>query len=425
MTYKEALLLLEERQETRIDLGLKRLGGHLRRMGDPQDAFPAVIVAGTNGKGSVCALLAAALRAAGYRTGLYTSPHLVDPTERIQVDGVPVSRELFGELLGAVARAETEPLTFFELFTAAAFEHFRTQAVDIAILEVGLGGRLDAVNCAGKRVLTVVTAIDFDHMDYLGDTLAKIAREKAGIFRSGVPALIGEPKPEPRSALEDASREAGAPLSRALEPAPVTEIFWERGIQIIDGFEVSLLGKAQAANVAVVRAALKLLTESGFTVGSESERAGFRQVRWPGRFQVISGPHLPFGHPLPAPPGEVILDGAHNPQAMRVFCETFDASPWAKKDVTFVVGFLKDKDYREMIRILAPRLKKVIATAPPSPRALPAEELATILRQAAPKATISLAPLPTSPRKRGEGIVVCGSFYLVGAYLKELQKTAA
>ena len=432
MTYREALDLLAQRQETRIDLGLKRLSAHLKRMGDPQSAYPAVVVAGTNGKGSVCALLASTLRAAGHRAGLYTSPHLVSPVERLQVDGAAATPEEFGSLLGAVRDAETEPLTYFELLTAAAFEHFRRAKVDIAVLEVGLGGRLDATNCAGRPLLTIVTGIDFDHMDLLGDTLAKIAREKAGIFRAGVPALVAERKPEPLKALEAAANEKGAPLTHARDAFKVVEVRWEEGKQLLEGpyakpFEVPLLGKAQAQNVALVHDALRILTSKGFPVSNSAEADGYKKTSWPGRFQIVTAPHLPFGHPLPLGEGRVratptfILDGAHNPQAMRVFCETFDASPWAKKEVTFIVGFLKDKDYPAMIEQLAPRLRTVIACAPPSPRALPAAELGELLAKAAPRAQVFTADTPEEAfaAVRTPAAAVCGSFYLVGAALRE------
>ena len=183
--YEKALAALNGRQETRIHLGLGRVRRLLAALGGPQEAYPSVHVAGTNGKGSVCAMLDSVLREAGLRVGLYTSPHLHDVRERIRVGGRPIGPAAFAKAMRRVLAAETEPLTYFEMLTATAFVHFRAAGVDVAVLETGLGGRLDATNVVLRPLACLIPAVDFDHMDWLGDSLASIAREKAGILKAG------------------------------------------------------------------------------------------------------------------------------------------------------------------------------------------------------------------------------------------------
>ncbi|MBI4052060.1 MAG: bifunctional folylpolyglutamate synthase/dihydrofolate synthase, partial [Elusimicrobia bacterium] len=212
MTYKEALEILEERQEEKWDLGLERVRACLARLGDPHRKVPAIHVAGTNGKGSVCALFDSVLRAAGYSVGLYTSPHLIGVTERIQVDGRSISELDFAEVLEDVLRVEREPLTYFELLTAAAFLYFWRQEVQVAVLEVGLGGRWDATNVIEKPLLSVITGVGLDHTDILGSTLGRIAEEKAGILKPDVVCVCGETKKEPLSVIENRAVSVGTRL---------------------------------------------------------------------------------------------------------------------------------------------------------------------------------------------------------------------
>jgi len=438
MRYEEALRVLEKRQESRIVLGLDRIHAHLGRMGCPQNAFPAVLVAGTNGKGSVCALLACVLRAQGYRTGLYTSPHLLEVRERIQVDGAMVDEEEFADCVAAALAAEKEPLTYFELLTAVAFEHFRRRKVEIAVLEVGLGGRLDATNAAGQLLLSIVTTIHFDHMELLGNTLARIASEKAGILRPAVPALTAEQATEPLQVLQEAARAVGAPLAQIQRPFRVRAVRWDESIQEMDGpggtrFEVGLLGRAQAWNAALVHEAIGILSQRGFPVGAAAEAAGLRRVKWQCRFQAIAGlgtrdsrlgrRALKTGSRTPS---MWLLDGAHNVQAMENLVQTLSDSPWGSVPLAIVLGLLKDKDAPGMVRLLQPFLRRVAVCPPPSPRALAPDILAQIVRRQAPEAAVAAYPNAASAMQAAaasgaQAVIVCGSFYLVGAALRYLQ----
>ncbi|MEK7745730.1 MAG: Mur ligase family protein, partial [Elusimicrobiota bacterium] len=230
-TLAATLRFLDSRGETRWDLGLSRIRGLLGRMGDPQDAVPSIHVAGTNGKGTVCAFLASILKESGLRTGLYTSPHLLDVRERVAVDGKPVPARAFAAAVDAARRAERDPATYFELLTAAAFHHFREAGAEIAVVETGLGGRLDATNALASPLLTVITSIGLDHTDHLGKTLSAIADEKAGILKRGVPCLCGEGAPEPLSRIRRRAGEAGAPLTQARVRLETVATDWNLGRQ--------------------------------------------------------------------------------------------------------------------------------------------------------------------------------------------------
>lgn len=428
MDFERALAVLAERREERIELGLDRVFAHLASLGNPQEKVPAILVAGTNGKGSFCSMLSSVLSAAGFRTGLYTSPHLISPCERIRVDGRRISEEDFSRLLERAASVPgSERLTYFELFTSVAFQYFAEKKAQAAVLEAGLGGRLDAVNAVEKPALSVLTSVDYDHMDFLGETLSEIAREKAGIFRPGVPALCAPLSPEPLKKVRETSQEKGVPLT-CLEESDFSrqaETDWPRGRQKISGPDgdlwINLLGEHQVLNSALARRAAEILGDLGWKISPQDVRRGLESVSWPGRFQVVRK-------------GEegglfFILDGAHNPQAMEAFCRTLESSPWAGVPKTFLLGFLKDKPYSRMLKRLSPHLDRVWVTAPKSPRALDPASLKEAVLQAAPKVRVQTcesaanffhefadlqSPIP-SP------LFICGSFYLVGEVLSVLR----
>ncbi|HVE14297.1 MAG TPA: folylpolyglutamate synthase/dihydrofolate synthase family protein [Elusimicrobiota bacterium] len=410
--FERALRLLDERQETRWELGLGRIRGLLHRLGDPQDAVPAIHVAGTNGKGSFCALLASVLGEAGLKPGLYTSPHLSTPTERIVLDGEAVSPEAFGELLERVRRAEEEPATYFELLTAAAFVHFQESGARAAVLETGLGGRLDATNVVARPALTVITSIGLDHVQHLGPTVADIAREKAGILKAGVPVLLGPMPAEARAVIDARARELGCPVlpdAPALEPA---RSLWEEGRQIAGKYEISLLGRAALANAGLVLAAVAELRRRGWTIPEEAVARGLRAARWPCRFEPVSRRGK-----------TVILDGAHNEDAMKAFLETWKASPWSRGG-TLVFGVLADKDWKTLAALAASAGAPVVCVRPDSPRALAAETLAARLLELGASARVAPsleAALDSCPASAA----VCGSFYLAGAARRALQGACA
>jgi len=421
MTYAAALEALARRQECRVRLGLARLRRSLARLGDPQKSLACLHVAGTNGKGSTCAILESVLRAAGYRTGLYLSPHLSDVRERIQVDGRPISRPGFARCLGrALAADPGEELTYFELLTAAAFLHFREEKTQAVVLETGLGGRLDATNAVPRPLASVITSLSFDHMDWLGTTLPRIAAEKAGIVKPGVPVFCADLPAAVMSVVRRRAAQQGTPLTVVRRPWKTVSVRWRDNRQTLsDGSrrcELSLLGQSQGSNAALARAVLDGLRQA-LPVTETAWREGLCRVRLPGRFQVVR-----------AAGKTAIVDGAHNPEAIARLLDTLRASPWGRRRVRWVLGFMKDKDRAAMLHLMAPRLRDVVAVAPPSPRALSAAELAAQLRRLAPRAATREAG-SAEAAVRGwladaaapSTAVVCGSFYLAAAALKALE----
>jgi dihydrofolate synthase / folylpolyglutamate synthase len=409
MNYPQAKSLLDERQEARIELGLDRVREHLARLGRPQEAVPAIHVAGTNGKGSTCAILESVLRAMGLKTGLYTSPHLIDVRERIAVSGEPITGDEFARHCEKALAADSDRrLTYFELLTAVAFLQFAEKKVDVAVLETGLGGRLDATNVIEKPLAGVITSIDFDHTQHLGTTLRSIASEKAGIIKPGCPAVCG---PLPAEALAAVREKTKAPRV-AETPWELVSTDWEgNGQELLSRSGIrarlSLLGRRQRWNVAVAEAALDA---AGFKPTPAQWRAGLEQVRWPGRFEVrrLDGKI-------------VVLDGAHNPDAMRAFRATWEDSPFSRGRARFLIGLLKDKDAAGVLAELPAGADRV-AVAPRSPRALAVSELAKAA-QARPAASGAAAfeewlADPSAP----EVLAVCGSFYLVGEILEALER---
>lgn len=415
MTFKQALAALEARQETRVELGLDRVRARLKRLGDPQEKLRVFHVAGTNGKGSTCAMLESCLRAAGLKTGLYISPHLQDVRERIQVGGRQLSKDEFARAMTkAFASDPEEKLTYFELLTLAAFVHFVDAGCDVVVLETGLGGRLDATNVVSAPMASLITSVDFDHMAFLGDTLAKIAGEKAGIAKKGVPLLCPPLKPEAMAVVRKAAEKAGAPLV-VVKPWARAKISWPRAAQTfkspIGAVEVGLLGERQGANAALVYEALR-----GIDVSPAAIKRGLQRVSWPARFEVrrLGGK-------------TAILDGAHNPEAMENLARTWRASPYSKRGARWIIGVLKDKDARALLAPVARQLDEVVAVRPPSPRALEPVELARLVRAQAPRARVSVEPDAETALRRWRResaaprtAVVCGSFYLVGRAAKVL-----
>jgi len=407
-----------------IKLGLERARALLAAMGDPQRRFPAVLVAGTNGKGSTSALLAAIGQAAGYRTGLYTSPHLETVEERLRIDGRNIEPGRFGALLAdlvELAERETgDPPTYFEAVTLAAFRWFAEEQVDLAIVEVGLGGRLDATNLCDP-VLPVITPIGFDHMEYLGNTLAAIAREKAGILRPGQPAVVWIEEPEAAESVRQAAAELGADLRFASLEVKIEAVDfqgWE-GQQVRLStperrydLQIALLGDHQAKNLALAVRAAEVLSGLGFErIGPREIAEGTAAARWPGRLEPIE---LPGGR-------RVLLDAAHNPdgaQALARFLDRLD------QPVDLLFGVLGDKDYAGMLGTLAPRARRIVLTTPLSPRAKPPGELAALLGE---REGVFVEPdldeaLDRALELGGEVLVACGSIFLIGEIRKGLRE---
>jgi|CXWL01.1.fsa_nt_gi dihydrofolate synthase/folylpolyglutamate synthase len=409
MTFAAALAILEERLETRIVLGLDRVRAHLARLGNPQAAVPAFHVAGTNGKGSTCAMLAAVLRAAGYRTGLYVSPHLLDVRERVSIDGRAIATAEFARLMGRALRADPKKqLTYFELLTSIAFQHFAAKRCDVMVLETGLGGRLDATNVVDSPLAAVVTSIDFDHQAFLGRTLAAISRQKTGIFKAGRPAVFPDIPVLRRAAMRGTA-------IRVRRPWKAVRTDWKNGAQVLRApsgrsYRLSLLGSRQGWNAALAYAAVE---SSGLRVPESAWRKGLSKVRWPARFELIK-----MGRKT------LIVDGAHNPEAARALAATWGSSPMSRKPTRWILGIMKDKDTAGVLEPLGRYIKDAVIVRPPSPRALEPMDFAPILRRAAPKARVTIERDPAAAiaawrrDARAPKIAVCaGSLYLAGAAL--------
>jgi dihydrofolate synthase/folylpolyglutamate synthase len=392
-------------------LSLEPLRRRLAKLGEPQRELPAVLVAGTNGKGSTAALLAAIGCAAGYRTGLYTSPHLEEPRERIRLDGLALATLELDRLVAEVLEAgDDEPPTPFEALTAAAFLAFAEAEVELAVLEVGLGGRLDATNTADP-MLSIVTPVALDHREQLGETLAAIAGEKAGVMRAGRTTIAWGGDDEPTAALQAAARVRGAQLALASRETTVSG--WRPGgpgrqrlvLRSATGerrLSLPLAGKHQHRNLALAVVAAERLAALGLPRLPEAIARGVAGCHWPGRLESVAVPGGPT----------VLLDGAHNPAGAETLAEHLagERRPW---DLVF--GTLADKDAGAMAAALAPRARRVFLAPPASPRALGLSSLAALpaLAGAAPSASAGEALARALPAG-APLVVVTGSLYLVG-----------
>ncbi len=367
-------------------LGLERIAELLERMGRPQDALRFVHVAGTNGKGSTCSYLASVLRAAGYKTGLFTSPYVECFEERIRVDGSNISRDDLTRATLAVrahasameARTGEHP-TEFELMTAVALEHFRAVGCDIVVLEVGLGGRLDSTNIIESPEASVICRIGLDHTALLGDTLAAVAAEKAGIVKRGAPVVSWPQDPEALAVVRDVAMANGCDLRvpdfSRLEAMPLDRSLSRRAFTYKgERFETQLLGSYQPANAALAIEATYVLRERGWAVSDAALRRGIAEASWPCRFEVVGS------RPLS------IVDGGHNPQGARALADSLvDAlggADAASRRAVFVMGVLADKDYAEMIEAVAPFARAFVVYAPANPRALSARDLKSAVEKA-------------------------------------------
>ena len=410
-----------------------------RALGHPERRLQSVLIAGTNGKGSTAATIASIVEAAGYRTGLYTSPHLVRINERIQIDREQISDVEFAlmyERVDAVAQRLVESgelpwhSSFFEMLTAMMFEFFSSAGVDLAVLEVGLGGRLDATNIADPSIC-VITDIDFDHQKFLGSTLPEIAREKAGIMRPRVPVVILPQHPQVNETLGHEIIERKAqPVSAVKYVPPVTpDAEKYEGTTVLEGrnhfplevmgqqimIDFPLAGRHQLRNLALAIAAAEQLNQVGLRILPEHIEQGVRNTRWPGRFEVLS-----------AEPGqpEIVLDVAHNPAgawALRSALSTF----YPDRPLVLVFGAMKDKAIREIAEILFSLAEQVILTHADSPRAATTQEIAA----ATAHTQVAMVEVPDIPlalekaRKlagKSGVVVITGSIYIVGAAQAQL-----
>ncbi len=445
MTYSDTVAFLYSLGRFGIKLGLQNIQRLLAALGDPQRAYPAVHIGGSNGKGSTAAFLASILGAAGYRVGLYTSPHLLDFTERLRVDGRAATE---GEVLALTAEVKAAadrlfgPLpasgdsglgtrdpgpaakaaypTFFEFTTAMAFLHFARKGVRMAVVEVGLGGRFDATNVLDPLV-AIVTNISLEHQEYLGRTVAAIAGEKAGIVKPGGAVVTASEDPEALAVIEAACRERGAALHRVQ-----AEVKLARAANGLEGqrftaatrrrecgeLRIPLLGGHQVLNAATALLAAEGLEARGLAVGADAVRRGLAAARWPGRLQIVGRDPL------------IILDGAHNP-AGAVALRDFLRDRRATFDRLFLVfGVLRDKDWEGMLSALGPHAHQVILTRPEGDRAALPWDLAAADRYCAKLDirehvgdAITLARAAAAPR---DAVLITGSLFTVAAALRSL-----
>ena len=401
-----------------IDLSLGRMTRLLDALGNPERAMPPVIhVAGTNGKGSVVAFLDAMLRAAGYRVNSYVSPHLVRFAERIRLGGVPIAEDaLRASLAHCEAVNEGEPITFFEITTAAAFHAFKQAPSDVLVLEVGLGGRLDATNVMARPALTVITPVSIDHTHYLGETLPLIATEKAGILKQGVTGVIGRQPGEAGAAIDRIAGDVGAPLARLGREWSFNRTASYLVVRDTKGEGryplPGLAGAHQVENAALATVCARLLP--GFDIGDAAIAHGLREARWPGRLQRISWPGLAEGW-------ELWVDGGHNEAAAIALGRV--AESWADRPLDLVVGMLNTRPPKDFLRPLAPHARRLAAVPiPGQPASASADDIQAAARvlgiSCETNASVGEAVARLAPGTNRSGrILVCGSLYLAGDVL--------
>ncbi|MBE6970334.1 MAG: bifunctional folylpolyglutamate synthase/dihydrofolate synthase [Ruminococcaceae bacterium] len=413
MTGKEAVEYIDTYWLHQTQPSLHRINDLMNRLGNPHLETKYIHVAGTNGKGSTCAMLASILQQAGYKTGLFTSPHILHFGERMQVNGVPISDEELAEITEFVrphAEAMEEPVNEFELITAIGFTYFARQHCDIVVLEVGLGGEFDATNIIPAPECAVIMNIGLDHTALLGNTIPAVARCKAGIIKPGCDVVVYRGDPAAETVFEEVCAEKGARLHK---PAfgSIRSLSVSIEGQTFDAAEykalfLPLAGEHQQRNATVALTAVEVLRQKGWNIGEEPVRRGLRQVKWPVRFEVVDR------HPV------FIIDGGHNPQCLEAVREGLRTLLPGRR-VVFLTGVLADKDVGEMASLLGEAGSEYVTVTPNSPRAMGAEELAVVLRrlgkEAHPCQSIQEGIEKSREMAGKDGVVCCvGSLYLAG-----------
>lgn len=440
MSYNDTIHYLYSLQKYGIKFGLDNISRLLSAIDNPHESFASIHVAGTNGKGSTSAIISSVLQTAGYRVGLFTSPHLVSFTERIRINGREITEheviDLAEEIKGVVSHLEDFSPTFFEVVTAMAFLYFKRQGIDIGVIEVGMGGRLDATNII-KPEVSIITNISYDHKEFLGNTLGEIALEKAGIIKSGLPVIVSYQEPEVIELIKKKSHEKNAALyiygkdfSSSLKKEDTIGISFDYrsgSSLIINDLFLPLAGKHQMQNASVAIKAVELIKENGYLSKSDFARhkllithhiirKGLKNVRWPGR--------LEFANENPP----VLIDGAHNPSAASALSEALKKSFLKKyKKIILVLGIMGDKDIKGVMEPLLPLASEIILTSPSYSRAAPPEKLADIAASLGfsdaltcpnVKDAIEMAIKDSSNSELGTHhpalIVITGSFYTTG-----------
>ena len=376
MNYAEALEYIHSVNWTFCKPGLERIGELCERLGHPENKLKFIHVAGTNGKGSTSAMLDSVLRAAGYKTGLYTSPYIRVFNERMRVNGKNISDSELASLteyIKPIADGMEDKPTEFELITALAFEYFARHNCDVVILEAGMGGRLDSTNIINTSVLSIITGIALDHTAFLGDTVEKIAFEKAGIIKPLIPVIFGGTDASAEAVIRDKADELGSMFKTVDYSALLVKDMSLDGTVFDFGkyqdLKISLLGSYQPRNAAIVVSAVDVLRENRFEISDAALKEGLSSAEWQGRFEILSREPL------------IIFDGAHNPQGIEAAVESI-AFYFRSQKVALVTGVLRDKDYTYIARKLSTVASAAFTFTPDSPRALDSKEYASVLSSA-------------------------------------------
>ena len=428
MEYSEAIKYLYNLKIFGMSLGLERIEYLLKTLGSPHKGMRIVHVAGTNGKGSVAAMLTSVLQAAGYKVGLFTSPHLTDFEERIVVNQKKISRDRLSALVDRIKPIAEEMVhgdtfehpTFFEIATAMALKHFYEEKVDFAVLEVGLGGRLDATNVVTPEV-SVITTIALDHTHVLGTTLEAVAREKAGIIKPGVPVVTGIEDEDLLEMFKNISHEKNSLLHSTKEILSYTKKESNLEGQTFDiiglgrGYEnltINLLGEHQIANACIAALVVDVMRKKGIAVSDTALKKGFKDVKWPARFQVVQRE--------PA----ILLDCAHNPAGMRTLKRTLE-DYFSKQRVTLVLGIMRDKDIPGILKEIAPLAHNIIITKPKFERAAEPSVIEAEARKYSDNIVVinSVSEALSHAQRNAtkyDVICVCGSIFNVGEAMEVL-----
>ena len=421
MTYQEALEFIHGVNWTFCKPGLERISELCKKLGNPERDLKFIHVGGTNGKGSFCAMLSSVLKKSGYKCGFYTSPYILRFNERIQINGEPISDcELVSlcERLIPIVKEMKEAPTEFELITALAFLYFKEKGVDLVVLEVGMGGRLDATNIISEPILSVITGISLDHTAYLGDTVEKIAFEKAGIIKKCRPVLFCGCDKSAEAVIASVAKENESPFF-TVDYSKLTIRESELSGTAFDfsgyeNFKINLLGLYQPRNASAVLCAIDILRKAGLEISENDTRGGLYDAKWPARFEVISKKPL------------VIFDGAHNPEGIIASVESI--KKYFMDSVHILTGVLRDKDYTFIAKTLSEVASKATTITPDNPRALSAHEYAEILSSfgvsAEPKESVSdaLSSAIAKAEKEEAPLICLGSLYTYGEVISALSE---
>ncbi|MEG3836663.1 MULTISPECIES: folylpolyglutamate synthase/dihydrofolate synthase family protein [unclassified Microcoleus] len=416
--------ILQSYQHFGVHLGLERIHQLLQKLDNPHQQVPIIHIAGTNGKGSVCAYLSSVLTEAGYRVGRYTSPHLIDWTERICINQKPISPTELQQCLERVVAAtenNTETPTQFEIITAAAWLYFAEQKTDIAVIETGLGGRLDATNVCETPLASVITSISLDHWQILGPTVADIAGEKAGILKAKCPAVIGELPESARIVVEKRIQELDCPATWVKPAIDLGQGFAEYQLNqnaVKIKYQLPLLGKIQLMNSAIAIATLQTLQNQGWQISPTAIENGIATTQWPGRLQQTTWKNR-----------HILIDGAHNPAAAIALREYVDRLNNHPSPINWVIGILATKDCDDILKALLKKGDRLYLVPVPDQNSSSPAELAALAQIICPELTFCQAfpDLTTAldAAVTGDNLtILCGSLYLVGYFLQQQQSQA-